>query len=133
MIIRNWTKGPFASLVAKFVRLIVWLMLRGPTLNIFICTCSRKEICCFFYVQSWDLRATIILFFLFLDQSWAYITIVRIEFSPLGLINVSNGHYYTLETTEKDQLVVTSDIWSYYKLYLLCKYTLKIMLKFRFY
>ena len=33
--------------------------------------------------------------------------IVRIEFSPLGLINVSNGHCYTLETTDKDQLVVT--------------------------
>ena len=25
---------------------------------------------------------------------------VRIEFSPLGLINVINGHYYTLETTD---------------------------------
>ena len=36
--------------------------------------------------------------------------IVRIEFSPLGLIYVSNGHYYTLEKTDKDLLVVTSDI-----------------------
>ena len=26
--------------------------------------------------------------------------IVRIEFSPLGLMNDNNGHYYTLETTD---------------------------------
>ena len=37
--------------------------------------------------------------------------IVRIEFSPLGLINISNGHYFTLEITDNDQLVVTSDIF----------------------
>ena len=46
------------------------------------------------------------------------ITIVRIKFSPLVLINVSNGHFYTLETTDKDQIVVTSDIWTYCNLYL---------------
>ena len=35
---------------------------------------------------------------------------VRIEFSPLTLMNVSNGHYCKVETTDKNQLVVTSDI-----------------------
>ena len=48
-----------------------------------------------------------------------HITIVRIEFSPLGLIDVSNGHQ--LETTGKDnkaQLVQTSEILNYCNLQL---------------
>ena len=36
--------------------------------------------------------------------------IIRIEFISIGVINVSNGHYFSLETTDNDQLVVTSDI-----------------------
>ena len=36
--------------------------------------------------------------------------IVRIEFSPMEYINDSNGHYYTLETTDRDQLEATLDI-----------------------
>ena len=36
--------------------------------------------------------------------------IVRIEFSPMEFSNDSNVHYYTLETTDNDQLEVTPDI-----------------------
>ena len=36
--------------------------------------------------------------------SWLIILIVRIEFSPLVLIDVSNGHFYTLETTTMTSL-----------------------------
>ena len=93
-----WRIFCYVFLLSIFVFLDSYL---GPVIN------DVTQKCIFLLL---DLKQKIaILLIQHLDYS--HYSIVRIEFSPLWLISVSIGHWFTLESTDNDQLVVTFEIW----------------------
>ena len=95
-----WRLFCYVFLLSIFVFLDSYL---GPFIN------DVKQKCIFLLLDTWLSKRWPILLIQHLDYS--HYSMVRIEFSPLWLINVSNGHWFTLESTDNDQLVVTSEIW----------------------